>query len=121
MSENIEKVKQKTDEYTEIAKEKALEFSVEAKETFNELKEHYAGLSSSQAPHTLLVTCSDSRLSPQEFGMADSGELFIVRNAGNLIPAANAQSPSNEALTTVYSKFNESYSVSFPKIFQLPS
>lgn len=69
---------------------------------FNDLREHYAGLASSQAPHTLLVTCSDSRLSPQEFGVAQSGELFIVRNAGNLIPAPNLGSPSNEALTIEY-------------------
>lgn len=66
------------------------------------LKTHYESLSSSQSPHTLLVTCSDSRLSPQEFGLAESGELFIVRNAGNLIPAPSAENPSNEALTIEY-------------------
>ncbi len=69
---------------------------------FENLRTHYESLAASQSPHTLLVTCSDSRLSPQEFGLADSGELFIVRNAGNLIPKFDQNKPSNEAITIEY-------------------
>ena len=64
-----------------------------------ENKEHYASLASSQAPHTLLVTCSDSRLCPQEFTSTEAGELFVIRNAGNLMPAYSAEAPTNEGLT----------------------
>lgn len=39
-----------------------------------------------QAPEALFVTCSDSRLDPQAHVQAGPGELFVLRNAGNLIP-----------------------------------
>lgn len=72
------------------------------KNTFSKHKEHYEGLSSSQHPHTLLITCSDSRLCPSEFSETSGGELFVIRNAGNLMPSYNANSPSNEGLTLEY-------------------
>ena len=40
----------------------------------------------SQHPRALFVTCSDSRLDPQAHTQAGPGELFVLRNAGNLIP-----------------------------------
>lgn len=43
-------------------------------------------LAKEQKPHTLLITCSDSRLNPNAFFGANIGELFIVRNVGNVIP-----------------------------------
>lgn len=46
-------------------------------------------LSKVQKPHTLLITCSDSRLNPNAFLSAGLGELFIVRNVGNVVPPFN--------------------------------
>ncbi len=43
-------------------------------------------LAQGQKPHTLLITCSDSRLNPNAFFSANIGELFIVRNVGNVVP-----------------------------------
>jgi carbonic anhydrase len=40
-----------------------------------------------QRPHTLFITCSDSRLDPNRFTNAKPGELFIVRNIGNVVPS----------------------------------
>lgn len=43
-------------------------------------------LAQGQSPHTLLITCSDSRLNPNAFLSANVGEIFIVRNVGNVVP-----------------------------------
>lgn len=47
-------------------------------------------LSHGQHPRTLFVTCSDSRIDPNLITQADVGELFVIRNAGNLIPPYGA-------------------------------
>ena len=39
-----------------------------------------------QQPHTLFITCSDSRINVEALTSADVGELFITRNVGNMVP-----------------------------------
>ncbi|WP_298162392.1 carbonic anhydrase [Brevundimonas sp.] len=41
---------------------------------------------SGQTPHTLIVACSDSRADPALIFDAAPGQLFVVRNVGNLVP-----------------------------------
>jgi len=44
----------------------------------------YAGLVAGQHPHTLVICCSDSRIIPEYIFDAKPGEIFILRNVGNL-------------------------------------
>ncbi|MCC2626343.1 MAG: hypothetical protein K0R14_2216 [Burkholderiales bacterium] len=53
-------------------------------------------LAKGQKPHTLLITCSDSRLDPNVFFGASLGELFIVRNVGNVVPPYNTDNTYSE-------------------------
>lgn len=49
-------------------------------------KHLYEQLASGQQPHTLFIGCSDARLVPNDMLQAGPGELFICRNAGNIVP-----------------------------------
>lgn len=49
-------------------------------------RELWARLSRGQSPETLFITCSDSRISPNLLTGTSPGELFIIRNAGNIVP-----------------------------------
>ena len=39
-----------------------------------------------QSPETLVIACCDSRSAPEVIFGAGPGELFVIRNVGNLIP-----------------------------------
>ncbi|MDD4160550.1 MAG: carbonic anhydrase [Synergistaceae bacterium] len=47
-------------------------------------REFYAGLNSAQHPHTMIISCSDSRIIPEYIFDAKPGEIFVLRNVGNL-------------------------------------
>lgn len=55
-------------------------------EVFGNMKALFTRLSQSQAPRALFITCSDSRVDPTLLTQTDPGELFILRNAGNIVP-----------------------------------
>jgi carbonic anhydrase len=60
-------------------------------------KELFERLAATQSPDVLFVTCSDSRIVPNLITMTEPGELFIIRNAGNIIPPATAGSTGEGA------------------------
>jgi carbonic anhydrase len=62
----------------------------------------YRKLADGQAPQALFITCSDSRVVPDLICQTDPGELFVIRNAGNIIPPHTPGSPSGEAATIEY-------------------
>lgn len=58
--------------------------------TFSAHRELFEQLSQGQRPETLLITCSDSRIAPDLLMQTQPGDLFVLRNAGNLIPPYGA-------------------------------
>ncbi len=59
-------------------------------ENFRPLQGLFEQLSKGQSPETLFITCSDSRIDPSLLTRASPGELFILRNAGNIVPPHGA-------------------------------
>jgi carbonic anhydrase len=60
------------------------------KEVFAKKEKLFASLSKQQNPSVLFITCSDSRIDPSLLTQTDPGDIFIIRNAGNLIPTYGA-------------------------------
>ncbi|MHC5108900.1 MAG: carbonic anhydrase [Planctomycetota bacterium] len=46
----------------------------------------YEGLAGGQHPLAMFIGCSDSRVSPSLLTQAEAGDLFVLRNAGNIVP-----------------------------------
>ncbi len=60
------------------------------KDGFVPLQGLFEQLVKGQNPETLFITCSDSRIDPNLLTGSQPGELFILRNAGNIVPPHGA-------------------------------
>ena len=66
-------------------------------EYFSSQPELFERLSKGQQPETLFITCSDSRINPNLLTQTEPGELFILRNAGNMVPPYGATNGGESA------------------------
>ena len=69
------------------------------KDVFPKHQERFERLATSQHPEVLFITCSDSRIDPNLVTQANPGDLFHVRNVGNIVPSEGV---SGEAAAIEY-------------------
>ena len=55
-------------------------------DVFPQWKDHFHLLKESQSPRVLFITCADSRVVPSLIFQAEPGDMFLCRNAGNVVP-----------------------------------
>ncbi|MER7674912.1 carbonic anhydrase [Kitasatospora sp. NPDC096128] len=66
------------------------------RDVFPAKEELFAHLAAHHSPHTLFIGCSDARVVPELITGSEPGELFVIRTAGNLVPA---YSPGADGVT----------------------
>lgn len=54
-----------------------------------------------QDPHTLFITCSDSRVLAELITQSKPGDLFVVKNVGNIVPPASATGSTNSTAAAI--------------------
>lgn len=69
----------------------------------NQYENLFSHLSSGQQPHTLFITCCDSRIVPNLITSTEPGELFIARNIGNMVAPYNTDERPSEGAAIEYS------------------
>jgi carbonic anhydrase len=57
---------------------------------FNRERDLFAKLATGQQPQALFITCADSRIDPNLLTQTKPGEIFVLRNAGNIVPPHGA-------------------------------
>jgi len=64
---------------------------------FRSQQELFERLADGQNPEALFITCSDSRINPNLITQTDPGDIFILRNAGNIVPPHGAPNSGEQA------------------------
>lgn len=64
-------------------------------------KDLYSQLESSQSPHTLFISCSDSRIDSETLLQAKAGEIFHLRNVANIVPRQDEPDEHPSAVSAI--------------------
>ncbi len=71
-------------------------------EEFGRYRELFQKLSrDGQQPQTLFITCSDSRVLAELITQSQPGDLFVVKNLGNIVPPATATGATNSTAAAI--------------------
>jgi carbonic anhydrase len=54
-----------------------------------------------QNPHTLFITCCDSRILAELITQSRPGDLFVVKNLGNIVPSVNVRGSTNSTAAAI--------------------
>jgi carbonic anhydrase len=68
---------------------------------FKKEEEFFKRLSRDQNPEVLFITCADARVDPNLVTQSKPGDLFIVRNVGNIIPPYDAIRDKNSVAAAI--------------------
>jgi carbonic anhydrase len=72
------------------------------KDEFGNFRKLFRKLSQEgQNPHTLFITCSDSRVLAELITQSKPGDLFVVKNIGNIVPLASATGSTNSTAAAI--------------------
>ena len=66
-----------------------------------ESRDLFAKLALGQKPDALFIACSDSRVVPNLFASTNPGDLFVLRNIGNLVPPVSSSPQDTSALAVI--------------------
>ncbi len=76
------------------------------KELTEESRALFAKLALEQKPDALFIACSDSRVVPNLFASTNPGDVFVLRNIGNLIPPASSLQDNSASAALEFSIFS---------------
>lgn len=69
--------------------------------TYKKYEKTYRDLEDHQHPHTLFISCSDSRVSPSMLIDSEPGEVFSIRNIANTVPSFDKRTHDLTTLSAI--------------------
>lgn len=70
------------------------------KNSLENYRANFSSLVKGQSPDALMIACCDSRVAPNVFASSNPGDLFVVRNIGNLVCPCHITDPDSQQDST---------------------